>query len=65
MAEDEEDLHRLNNFDREGLPNSGSEREIIEYYFHKGFKYKNIVLFLQRYHCAGEVNAHLPRLNVK
>ena len=50
MAEDEEDLHRLNNFDREGLPNSGSEREIIEYYFHKGFEYKNIVLFLQRYH---------------
>ncbi|CAB4014554.1 Hypothetical predicted protein [Paramuricea clavata] len=50
MAEDEEDLNRLNNFDREGLPNSGSEREIIEYYFHKGFEYKNIVLFLQRYH---------------
>ena len=50
MAEDEEDLHRLNNFDREGSPNSGSEREIIEYYFHKGFEYKNIVLFLQRYH---------------
>ena len=47
MAEDEEDL---NNFDREGLPYSGSEREIIEYYFHKGFEYKNIVLFLQRYH---------------
>ena len=27
MAEDEEDLHRLNNFDREGLPNSGSKRD--------------------------------------
>ena len=50
MGEDEEDLNRLNKFDREGLPNSGSEREIIEYYFHKGFEYKNIFLFLQRYH---------------
>ncbi|CAB4002037.1 Hypothetical predicted protein, partial [Paramuricea clavata] len=34
MAEDE-DLNCLNNFDREGLPSSGLESEIIEYYFYK------------------------------
>ena len=48
MAEDEEDLNRFNNFDREGLPNSVSEREVIEYYFHKGFEYKNIVGFFTK-----------------
>ena len=38
-------------FVREGLPNnSGSEKEIIEYYFHRGFQYKNIVLLLEKYH---------------
>ena len=31
------------------LPN-GSERELIEHYFHKGFRYKEIVLLLRKYH---------------
>jgi hypothetical protein len=44
MAED------LNSIDREGLPSSGTEREIIEYYFHRGFQYKNIVFLLEKYH---------------
>ena len=29
------------NLDREGLPNSTTEREIIEYYFHRGYEYKS------------------------
>ena len=44
MAEDEEGLNRLNNFEREGLPaNSGSERKLIEYYFYKGFENTRIL----------------------
>ena len=35
---------------REGLPISGTEREIIEYYFHRGFQYRRIVFFLEKYH---------------
>ena len=31
------------------IPN-GSERELIEHYFHKGFRYKEIVLLLEKYH---------------
>jgi len=31
------------------LPN-GSERELIEHYFHKGFQYKEILLLLEKYH---------------
>ena len=34
---------------REGLPISGTEREIIEYYFHRGFEYRSIVFFLEKY----------------
>jgi hypothetical protein len=41
------------------LPSSGSEREIIEYYFYKGFEYKNIVLFLQRYTTAYDCQREL------
>ena len=38
------------NLDREGLPNSTTEREIIEHYFHRGYEYKSIVLLLAKYH---------------
>ena len=38
------------NLDREGLPNSTTEREIIEHYFHRGYEYKNIVFLLAKYH---------------
>ena len=35
---------------REGLPVSGTERELIEYYFHRGFQYRSIAFFLEKYH---------------
>ena len=35
---------------REGLPISETEREIIEYYFHRGFQYRSILFFLEKYH---------------
>lgn len=48
MAESNtEDLDSLR---REGLLINGSEREVIEYYFYRGFEYKNIVQFLEKYH---------------
>ena len=33
----------------EELP-AGSEREIIEHYFYRGFRYDDIILFLEKYH---------------
>ena len=36
--------------DREGLPNSTTEREIIEHYFHRGYEYESIVLLLAKCH---------------
>lgn len=33
----------------EELP-CGSERELIEHYFHKGFRYRDIILFLDKHH---------------
>ena len=50
----------INNFKREGLPISGTEREIIKYYFHRGFQCKHIVFFLEKYH-----DIRLPKRTLK
>ena len=53
MREDWGESNRMaekSNLDREGLPNSTTEREIIEHYFHRGYENKSIVLLLAKYH---------------
>ena len=35
------------------LQPSASQREIIEFYFHKGYMYKGIVNLLEKYHDVG------------
>ena len=43
------ELREGKNILHEDLPR-GEEREIIEFYFHKGFQYKHIVLMLDKHH---------------